>query len=110
MNRKGTISSLAIIFIIISLSFISVVNADTKDSTPNDKVSPLYKVRTENAIKEKIGELKTNYLGNRIFILPNLNLLNFYKNEDGQLVSMGITCQFSACIRITCNLFCKSRV
>jgi hypothetical protein len=70
MKRKITIVSIITILMLVTISYETALN--TKDV--EKKESPLYKIRTKNAIKEKIGEIikniKTRFLNRRIFFIP----------------------------------------
>jgi hypothetical protein len=72
MKRKILLISILAVFMLVAISFSTAVkttNAETKES-------PLFKIRTKQSIGEKIGniveQIKTKFLGYRMFFLPNL--------------------------------------
>ena len=72
----------------IGVSLVSAVNTQTKEKQKElEKIdSPLFKIRTKNAIKEetpiknKIKDIITNFLENRVFLLKEV-LINFMKSN-----------------------------
>ena len=72
MKKKIMIGGIIVIFMLVTISFASAIN--TNNINAERKESPLYKIRTELAIKEKIGKIfvliKTRFLGERIFFIP----------------------------------------
>ena len=69
---------------LLTISFATA----TQNTNIEQKESPLYKIRTKNAIGEKIGKLvnqiKTKFLGERFFWLPKSFL--FFTNDRPELV------------------------
>lgn len=68
---------------------ITMATAVNTKKTEEKKESPLYGIRTNRAISEKIQNLKTKFFGNRLFFLPfqwnrnnNLNLRNRLNEKD----------------------------
>jgi len=59
---------------------VSIATAISTKKTQRENESPLYKIRTKTAIKEKIQNIKTRFYGERIFFLPFL--LNKNSNRD----------------------------
>ncbi|HEY0089047.1 MAG TPA: hypothetical protein VGB37_09390 [Candidatus Lokiarchaeia archaeon] len=59
---------------LVTISFASAINSNT--TNVEKKESPLYRIRTRLAIGEKIGQIfkniKTKFLGDRMFFLPFL--------------------------------------
>ena len=72
MNKKILTISIVVVFMLLAISFASTVSSNT--SKPIRKESPLFGIRTRRAVKEKIGEvienIKTKYIGERVFFLP----------------------------------------
>ena len=77
MNKKLLLISFLTVFLLLTITFASAVNT----STPvKNKESPLFGIRTRRAVKEKIGEvvenIKTRFIGERVFFLPFIWLRN----------------------------------
>ena len=76
------ILSILTVLMLVTISYATAI--ENKSYTEN-KESPLYKIRTKNAIGEKIGEIisqiKTKFLGERLFWLPK-SFLFFTKDES----------------------------
>ena len=85
LNKKILVVSIIAVFILVAISFTSVVGLNTV-KTANKKESPLYRIRTRRAIGERIGKIidiiKTRFLGNRIFFIPLQFFRNYYKDND----------------------------
>ena len=84
MKKKIIIISILAVFILVAITYVSAVNANTTDT--ENKESPLWIIRTKSAIGEKISKIssiiKTRFLGERIFY-PSLRLLSrFLKNNE----------------------------
>ena len=77
MNKKLLVLSILSIFMLLAISMASAVNTTT---SVKKKESPLFRIRTRQAIKEKIGDvignIKTKFIGQRVFFLPFLWLRN----------------------------------
>jgi hypothetical protein len=71
MNKKLMIGGLLVVFMLVSISFVSSaeMNADAER-----KESPLYRIRTRqatmNIINDIVDNIKTSFLGERIFFVP----------------------------------------
>lgn len=103
MNRKIIIGSILVIFTIIAVSFASAAFVQTK--AIEKKVSPLYKIRTDSAIDEKIRNLKFNFLRNRILIMPNL-ITRQQQTPRDILGNKGCSYKSAGCTQFgTCNTF-----
>jgi len=80
MKKKIVTISILAVFILVAISYATAVNATNTEK----KESPLYGLRAKRAIREKLGDLieniKTKFLGSRIFFLPFqwsiINILN----------------------------------
>ena len=77
MNKKVLLVSILAVFMLLTITFASAVNT----SIPvKKKESPLFSIRTRRAINEKIGDIveniKTKYIGERVFLLPFQLLLS----------------------------------
>jgi hypothetical protein len=72
MNKKILIMGVFTILMIVTISYASAF--DSKTSIEKNE-SPLYRVRAKIAIGEKINtvleNIKTKFLGERIFFIPN---------------------------------------
>jgi hypothetical protein len=73
MKKKIMIGSLLAVFMLVAISFISSAEVNTD---VEKKESPLWKIRTRRSISEKISDIieniKTKFLGERMFFLPKL--------------------------------------
>jgi len=73
MNRKMLIISILAFFMLVAISFASAVSTNTTNT--GKKESPLWQIKKSMTIGEKIGNIiqniKTKFLGERIFFLPS---------------------------------------
>lgn len=53
---------------LLAIAFASTVSSNTLK--PAKKESPLFRIRTRQAIKEKIGNMMRRFIGERVFFLP----------------------------------------
>ena len=70
MNKKILLFSILAVFMLVAISYATAINtADSKK-----KESPLWKIRTRGAITSNIEDIieniKTKFLGERMFFLP----------------------------------------
>jgi hypothetical protein len=109
MNKKIMLGIFTV-FLLVGLSFV-VSGIHTNKTII--KESPLYRIRTKRAISEKILEIKTKFLQNRIFFqLPlllktpsdinYLNLKSFYCKTAGTKCT--IDCLTARCTKICTHL------
>ena len=72
MNKKILLISILSFLMLLTISFASAINTNTTDI--ERKESPLYRIRIRRAIGEKITiiieNIRTKFLGERIFFLP----------------------------------------
>lgn len=86
MDKKILIGVLLAIFVMVSVSMVSAVNTQTKEKKELKKIdSPLFKLRTEEATKEKTQDMKisfrniiANFLENRLFMRHSI-----FNDKDG---------------------------
>jgi hypothetical protein len=83
------------IFLLVTISFASAVDTSTEDV--EKKVSPLFSIRKSRAISEKITSIieniKTRFLGDRIFFLSFPLLKSFQQNnEQNRPITIQIKC------------------
>ena len=67
MMRKGFVLGIVVLFIGISIISSTATNTTTDIER---KESPLFCIRTNQVLREKIGDLITKYIGERVFFLP----------------------------------------
>ena len=67
MNKKILVVSILAVFTLVAISFASAINTT---APVEKKESPLFRIRSRRAIREKIGDLVRRFLGDRIFFLP----------------------------------------
>ena len=74
MNKKLLVVSILAVFMLVAISLTSAVSSNEVKTVVEKKESPLFGIRTRQAIKEKLGEIieniKTKYIGERLFFLP----------------------------------------
>ena len=73
MNKKILTISIVAVFMLLTISFSTAVSSNIT-ATIKKKESPLFGIRTRQAINVKFGEIieniKTKYIGERVFFLP----------------------------------------
>jgi hypothetical protein len=121
MNKKILVVSISVVFMLVTISYASAINANNIDT--EKKESPLYRIRTRRTITEKIGliveNIKTKFLGERMFFLPFQSFIfrNSYSSrlQFGKDTESGWTCdQFNTCsgeftcIEYSCRGDCPS--
>jgi len=67
MNKKILVVCILAVFMLVAIAFASTVTSD--NSKPIRKESPLFGIRTGRAIREKIGNLISRFIGERVFFL-----------------------------------------
>ena len=79
MNRKLLLISILAVFMLVAISYATV--ASTETSEIDSQESPLYSIRVRRAIGEKIinmiENVKTGFLGERIFFLPFYHITHY---------------------------------
>jgi len=70
MNKKILLVSILIVFMFLAISMASAINTHTAKCVR--KESPLFGIRTRQAIREKIGNFLSRFVGERVFFLPLL--------------------------------------
>jgi hypothetical protein len=99
MNKKILIFGILAVFLMMTVSIVSVVGSEITTET---KESPLWRIRTRQAIREKIGRIMENihasFLGeNRVFFVPSLYRI-IQSNELFNGPPTFVTCSFlTAC-------------
>jgi len=88
---------IVILVILIAVMFVTISYATALDTKENDekKESPLYKIRTNNAIRRSIQNIKTKFFGERIFFIPFLTLKN--KNNLRERIENKYTDAYTEC-------------
>ena len=110
MKKKLIIISILAVAILMILSFSSAVSSNIS-KTAKKKESPLYGIRTRRAIRERIRNLieniKTKFLGDRIFFVPFQWIRNKI-NDDSIISRFCITCKANPCTLILkyCHTIC----
>jgi hypothetical protein len=81
MNKKIFVISILSVFMLIAISFVTVVSSNTT-TIVKKKESPLFWIRTRLNSGERLENLKENikvkYIGQRLFFLP----FQFLKNGE----------------------------
>jgi len=104
MRKNLIILGLVSIFMLVTISFASAIN--TNNINAERKESPLFGIRTRQAIAEKISSIINNirikFLGERMFFLPfeslrNKNSLFLRERFRGETESetCGLQCQIT---------------
>jgi len=85
MNKKILIISILAVLMLITITFASAINTTTTNTKKRE--SPLFGIRTRLEIGEKIIQIlkniKTKFIDERIFFLPNL----LFKNKGNGVLS-----------------------
>jgi len=107
MNKKILLVSILAVFMLLTISFASAVTTNTTKT--ERKESPLYSIRTRQAIREKISNIieniKAKFLGERIFFLPvhwlrNSDLPDPYETEFGKTCESLTLCLPGICVTL----------
>lgn len=91
MNKKLIVIGISVAFILLIIPTINAISYETT----KDKESPLFKIRSNSAVGEKIENFKTKYC-KRIFILP-LMRLEHRCNDPHQRLMLASKSWFNAC-------------
>jgi hypothetical protein len=113
MNKILSVGIIAIVML-VTISYATAKN----DTYISKKESPLYKIRTERAISEKIerilDSIKTKFLGNRIFLIPSFKIFSSDGSGNMRIISLDTpTCHLNICTYDNPNcptgfiLYCK---
>lgn len=103
LNKKIIVISILAVLILVTISFSTAVSSNTSKSAKRE--SPLFGIRTRQAIREKIGDLLRRFVGEQVFFLPFQWLINrdnlpsrhhFMKKTDATCP----TCPYTVC---TCD-------
>ena len=86
MNRKICFIGVVVILLLVTISFSSAISSNTTNAVK--KESPLYRIRTKLAICKEIGRIldniKTKFLGERIFQIPDI-LSRLVRNGEDEV-------------------------
>ena len=78
---------IAVVFMLIAISFVSVVGSSGVKTVVGKKESPLYKIRTNRAIRDKVGNIveniKASFIRGRIFIVTLRSFAGYVHIQDG---------------------------
>ena len=107
MKRKIIIGSILAVFLIMTTSIGSVMGTETENS--ETKESPLFKIRTKEAITEKIEtikeNIKTTFISkDRIFFAPLVQ--NIVDRSDDGFITVMLTVICPCTIGPTTCIFC----
>ncbi|HEY0087969.1 MAG TPA: hypothetical protein VGB37_03950 [Candidatus Lokiarchaeia archaeon] len=106
MNKKILLFGIFAVLMLVTITFASAINTSNTTNIEK-KESPLFKIRIRLAIGEKIGQIfeniKTKFLGDRIFIIPVERLKNIiiYRN----LLYSCTDCPDWTCEDTSCNMW-----
>ena len=112
MIKKITVISIAAVFLLVAITFSTAVSS-IQEKTIDSKESPLFGIRTNRAIENKLSyileNIKTNYIGKRVFFLPflmekNCNILTL--RQQLQIKSEGFYSFFCAIDCLTDDVNC----
>jgi len=94
MNVRLAVAGVVMVFLVVSAG----VGAAMTKSKTEERVSPLYKIRTLQSIKEEVGTLKASYLSNRIFVWSLLKyLFERYKGNYQEFSTVCSICKTRGC-------------
>jgi hypothetical protein len=88
MKNKTVMISILSIFMLVTISFVSLSNAQTGE-TNEKKESPLYKIRTLDFINKEIQDVKSKFIEGRIFFAPLSRILLSLRAKSDILPSTG---------------------
>lgn len=81
MNKKLLLISLLVVFTLVAISLTSVIGSNTVKPVEK-KDSPLFGIRTRRATGDRLENIKTRFIGERVFFLP----LTWLRNRDDRSV------------------------
>jgi len=86
MDKKIlAIGCICAVVLLVAISFASAISTNTVKPVER-KDSPLFRIRVRKAIREKMGNLISSFIGERVFFLPFQWLIN----SDGVPIRMRI--------------------
>ena len=89
MRKKMMGITIIIITMLVTISLATATSSEEKEQT---KESPLYKIRAKSHIGQKIGnivtKIKTKFLGERMFFMPNKPITNQYRMSLREMAQM----------------------
>ena len=98
MNKKILLFSILAVFMLLAISLSSAVSSNT--SKPIKKESPLFRIRTKQSVGDKIGQvldnIKTKYVGQRVFFLP-FQWIRFKIERESLASIIYPTCESNPC-------------
>jgi hypothetical protein len=106
MNKKILFISVLSVFMLLAIAFASTVTSDTQK--PPKKESPLFGIRVRQAIKEKISDFITRFVGERVFFLP-FTMLKSILQEIQEYTHFFSNCPAATCEGTRCNGVCTSQ-
>jgi len=81
MNKKLLVVSILAVLMLIAISFATAVTSNT-NTTTKKRESPLFGIRTKLAIGQKLQDLTTRFIRQRVFFLPFQWLRNRFSAAD----------------------------
>lgn len=109
--KKIVIVNMLAVLIMLTISFASIVTSNSSKPIKND--SPLFGIRTRQAIREKIGNMMKRFVGERVFFLPFQWVRNLFFKKSLETASKEPTCDITCggfpgteCFRCTSQIFC----
>jgi len=111
MNKKIIIGSILAVLMLVTISFSAAAISNQPTAVEKKKnVSPLFGIRTKNAIGEKLNNFKAKFLGERIFFIPIINKEFFSYRQSLQVKATSNfksgcdTCGHGSACTETCKL------
>ena len=102
MKKKIMLIGFLAIIMLLTITFTTAIGTNT---TSEQKESPLYKIRTRQKINEKINEvlkqIKTKFLGERIFLLPG-TWFNYILDHNSYFTEKAPTECYVTCNGLIC--------
>jgi len=114
MNKKLLVVSILAVFTLVAISFATAVNSNTT-TTVKKKESPLFGIRTGQAIGQKLQDLNTRFIRQRVYFLPFQWLKNRH-NSPGRLDTVKgetiycFTCEVTDCTPVVCGILASIAV
>jgi len=113
MNKKILIGSILAVLMLIAISFATTVSSNTASN--ERKESPLFRIRTRLAIGERLKDLSTRFLRQRVFFLPirwlsngeDFSVRQNFEDKGTRTIDWGfVTCAYNHCYTWCCTALC----
>lgn len=108
MKKKLLIVSILAVIMLLAIAFASTVTSNI--SKTNRRESPLFGIRTRQAIRDKIEDLIKRFVGESVFFLPVQWIKNIEnKMQKDFISSVEPTCYWTRCEGCTSQKNCSPK-